>query len=56
MSKYGPILIIEDDTKFAGALLEYTRSRGYKGIVAVRGDEGIQLARKYLPLELLVCP
>ncbi len=48
------ILIVEDDTHFASALLEYTRSQSYKGIVAVRGDEGIQLAKTYLPLGILL--
>ncbi|MBI3882661.1 MAG: response regulator, partial [Sphingobacteriales bacterium] len=41
------ILIIEDDTAFAKALLDYTRQKGYKGIVAVRGDTGIEMAAKY---------
>src|SRR5690606_41802399 len=27
---------------------------GYKGIVSVRGDEGLELARKYLPLGILL--
>src|SRR5690606_27415050 len=44
------ILIIEDDTLFAQSLLEYTHSCGYKGLVAVRGDEGIALAKQYLPM------
>ena len=35
------ILIIEDDTAFAKALLDYTRKNAYKGLVAVRGDEGL---------------
>lgn len=48
------ILIIEDDTAFAKSLLDYTRSKGYKGIVAVRGDEGIDLARRFLPLGILL--
>jgi signal transduction histidine kinase/CheY-like chemotaxis protein len=48
------ILIIEDDTNFAGSLLNYTRTKGYKGIVAVRGDEGIQLAKKFLPIGILL--
>jgi signal transduction histidine kinase/CheY-like chemotaxis protein/CHASE3 domain sensor protein len=48
------ILIIEDDTGFARSLLEYTRNRGYKGIVAVRGDEGIELARQFKPLGILL--
>ena len=48
------ILIVEDDTKFAKALLDYTHSKGYKGIVAVRGDEGIELAMKYKPIGILL--
>lgn len=48
------LLIIEDDTAFAKALLEYTRKQGYKGLVAVRGDEGIELAQRYKPLGILL--
>jgi signal transduction histidine kinase/CheY-like chemotaxis protein/CHASE3 domain sensor protein len=48
------ILIIEDDTHFAGALLEFTRSQSYKGIVAVSGDEGIRLAKFYGPTGILL--
>lgn len=48
------ILIVEDDTNFAKALLEYTRKNKYKGIVAVRGDEGVTLAQKYKPLAILL--
>ncbi|GAA4735921.1 response regulator [Flavisolibacter ginsenosidimutans] len=48
------ILIIEDDTGFAKSLLDYTRSQGYKGIVAVRGDEGIELAKQFRPLGILL--
>ena len=48
------ILIVEDDTGFARSLLDFTRQKKYKGIVAVRGDEGIQLARKYHPHGILL--
>lgn len=48
------ILIIEDDTSFAKSLLDFTRSKGYKGVVAVRGDEGIQLAKEILPTGILL--
>jgi signal transduction histidine kinase/DNA-binding response OmpR family regulator/HAMP domain-containing protein len=48
------ILIIEDDTAFAKALLDFTHSRGYKGLVAVRGDEGIQLAQQHKPVGILL--
>ncbi|WP_025761721.1 response regulator [Dyadobacter tibetensis] len=48
------ILIIEDDIHFAKALLDYTRSKGYKGVVAVRGDEGLQLANTFMPLGIIL--
>jgi signal transduction histidine kinase/DNA-binding response OmpR family regulator/CHASE3 domain sensor protein len=48
------ILIIEDDTNFARSLLDFTRQKGYKGIIAVRGDEGVQLARRFKPLGILL--
>ena len=48
------ILIVEDDTGFARSLLDYTRTKGYKGIIAVRGDEGVELARKFRPLGILL--
>lgn len=48
------ILIVEDDTGFAKTLLNFTRKRNYKGIVAVRGDVGIELANHYKPLAILL--
>ncbi|GAB3269279.1 response regulator [Larkinella harenae] len=48
------ILIVEDDTNFAKSLLDYSRKKGYKGIVAVRGDEGLKLAGTYKPLGILL--
>ncbi|TLV03245.1 response regulator [Dyadobacter luticola] len=48
------ILIIEDDTFFAKSLLDYTRKQGYKGIVSVRGDEGLQLAQTFKPMGILL--
>lgn len=48
------ILIVEDDINFAKALLNYTRKKGYKGVVAVRGDEGIALANQYKPAGILL--
>ncbi|HVY75853.1 MAG TPA: CHASE3 domain-containing protein, partial [Puia sp.] len=48
------ILIIEDDTRFAKAVLDFARNHGYKCIVAVRGDTGIQLARTYNPRGILL--
>jgi len=48
------ILIIEDDTPFAKTLLNFTRKRNYKGIVAVRGDIGVEMANLYKPLAILL--
>ncbi|MGF1923467.1 MAG: CHASE3 domain-containing protein, partial [Bacteroidia bacterium] len=48
------ILIVEDDTAFAKTLLDFTRKRNYKGIVAVRGDVGIEMANKFNPLAILL--
>lgn len=48
------VLIVEDDTSFAKALLDFSRSKGYKGIVTVRGDEALDLARKHLPTGILL--
>ncbi len=48
------ILIIEDDTDFANLLLDYARQKKYKGIVAVRGDEGVQLAKQFIPTGILL--
>ncbi len=48
------ILIIEDDTVFANTLLKFTREKGYKGIVAVRGDLGLKLVHQYKPDAILL--
>ena len=48
------ILIVEDDTPFAKTLLDFTRKRNYKGLVAVRGDVGIEMAKKFKPLAILL--
>ena len=48
------LLIVEDDTLFAGSLLEFTRKKGYKGIVAVSGDAAIRMARRFLPMGILL--
>ena len=48
------ILIIEDDTAFAKALLQYSRQQGYKGIVVVRGDQALAIAIQYNPRAILL--
>ena len=48
------ILIVEDDVNFAKSLLEYTRKKGYKAVVAVRGDEAVNLAAALRPVGILL--
>ena len=43
------VLIVEDDINFAGILLDLAREKGFKGLIATRGDSALQLARKYKP-------
>ena len=42
-------LIIEDDPHYARILLGLARDKGFKGIVATKGIQGISLARQYHP-------
>ncbi|WP_379963180.1 response regulator [Epilithonimonas sp. UC225_85] len=48
------ILIVEDDTNFAKALLKYARLQNYKGVVAVRGDYAVSAAIQYRPAAILL--
>lgn len=48
------ILIVEDDVNFAKSLLEFTRKRGYKGVVSVRGDMALDLALLFKPVGVLL--
>lgn len=48
------ILIVEDDTTFAQTLLSFAHQNNYKGLIATRGDVGVQLALQYLPTAILL--
>jgi signal transduction histidine kinase/DNA-binding response OmpR family regulator/CHASE3 domain sensor protein len=48
------ILIIEDDTNFAKALLKYAHLQNYKAVVEVRGDYGLSAALQYRPQAILL--
>jgi CheY-like chemotaxis protein len=43
------LLIIEDDARFARILLDLAHRTGFKGLVASRGDAGLDLARRHGP-------
>ncbi len=43
------LLIIEDDPHYARVLLGLARDKGFKGLVATRGNLGLDLAREYRP-------
>ncbi|HEX2780985.1 MAG TPA: response regulator, partial [Gemmatimonadaceae bacterium] len=43
------ILIVEDDENFARVLLEMSRGREFKGIIALRGRDALTLAHEYKP-------
>jgi HAMP domain-containing protein/CheY-like chemotaxis protein/signal transduction histidine kinase len=43
------LLIVENDLNFAPILLDAARQKGFKGIVATRGDVGLAMARQMKP-------
>ena len=43
------LLIIEDDLKFARIMVGMAREKGFKAVVATRGDTGLALANELLP-------
>lgn len=49
-----PVLIIEDDAQFASVLQDFSHEKGYKTIVALKGDEGLYYARKYNPVAIIL--
>ena len=53
-SKVKVILIVEDDKHFAKVLLDLSRKKGFKCIVAGDGFSGLQLAKQYIPSAVLL--
>ena len=43
------MLIVEDDINFAKILLDLTREKGFKGVVATTGNMALAMAYKYSP-------
>jgi CheY-like chemotaxis protein len=43
------LLIVEDDPHYARVLLGLARDKGFKGVVANKGKQALELARQYLP-------
>jgi CheY-like chemotaxis protein len=43
------VLIVDDDEPFARTVLDVARERGFKGVVALRGDAGLALAHDLRP-------
>jgi len=48
------VLIIEDDPNFAIIVKDFFQSKGYKAIVAMRGDEGLKYAKQYKPSAIIL--
>ncbi len=48
------ILIIEDDPNFAKLVLDQCHQKNFNGIVALTGEEGLELAVQYLPAAVIL--
>ena len=48
------ILVIEDDVSFANVLLKQCRDKGFKGMAAPTGEEGLYLTDKYRPSAIIL--
>ena len=43
------LLIVEDDPHYARIMIELAREKGFKALLAMRGDDAINLAKQYQP-------
>ncbi|MEG4317551.1 MULTISPECIES: HAMP domain-containing protein [unclassified Microcoleus] len=48
------LLIIEDDVNFARILLDMAQEQGFKGLVALRSDVGLAMAREFKPAAIML--
>lgn len=48
------VIIIENDEKYAHSLLKAVRAQGFKGLVALRGDVGVAMTRKFNPAAIVL--
>ncbi len=48
------LLVIDDDPTYARIVLDAAHERGYKVLVAARGDMGLAIARKFRPQAILL--
>ena len=48
------MLIIEDDQDFATIIKGFAGKKGYKTVIALKGDEGLLCARKYHPSAIIL--
>jgi HAMP domain-containing protein/CheY-like chemotaxis protein/signal transduction histidine kinase len=46
------VMIVEDDADFARILLDRTRAKGFKGLVASTGKTALELAQQYSPVAI----
>ncbi|HET6568829.1 MAG TPA: response regulator, partial [Rhodothermales bacterium] len=43
------LLVVDDDPRFAGVLLDLAHQKGFKVVIASTGEEGLDLAKRYKP-------
>ena len=48
------VLVIEDDPTYSRIVLDAAHERSYKVLLATRGDMGLAMARKFLPMAVLL--
>ena len=48
------LLVIEDDPTYSRIVLDAAHERSYKVVISTRGDLGIAMARKFLPMAILL--